>query len=224
MYALIAIYVFFVIGNLIISAPKILKGIKEKTMDEPSGDIVALIFLFVPIFNAMIFLFFFIPIVAPWIKKTIISAKKKKHPQIVSLNILKNIHKQFELESNKYFGPNKKTPQILETYVTNLDTINDYLKNNYQKTNISYILLSYEVTFKKVLESLQESEEFNNITRNKILASTHKIIDKFYDEILKIENKKIEIENMSEETIRNRIIKELESDRMYHQKKTSKVS
>jgi hypothetical protein len=160
-----------------------------------------------------------------------------KHPELASFDSLLEIRKYYmsddklkcDVEScnNKYCNNEKhwtssKKPVIyLKEFKRNLSEVLEFLENNHNKSNVPHILLTYELTFTKILSILKESKKVNNRTTDEVLVAAKKSIDFFISEIQQVIKALNEIEVETEVVINKRYIDELEMDTNYHQERNT---
>mgnify|MGYP003483097695 CR=1 FL=1 len=210
------LHIIITILCFIIIIPSFIKEAKNDS-ELRSAGLVILILMICPIFNLMT-LCFILKEEYPNVKKKIEKRKyAKKHPELVSLNILKDICKIYSdnLTNNKDTDSRK----TIIAFVNKLNSLIDTLETNHKKPDYARILSLYELSFALIKSTLEESKLVNEELTNELLLISKESIEQAMVEVQGLSDKETRMKNESNEVIRNSFINGLREDQAYHKKR-----
>lgn len=215
------LYWFSLILSLIIYIPILIIEERENE-EEPEhfyNILYCVIVAMLPLLNTLLIILGFLILIIKITRKIYVNTTKiiktKKHPETEAIILLEEIYKFYEVECKK-----NKVPKEIRKFKRNLKNIIKFLTNNHRGKNVSNLLFTYEITFKKILNAFNTSESFNDVNKRNILLISHKAIEMFELEIEQIKRKSAKMEEIINKTLTTRLIDELKGDRLYHQVST----
>ena len=213
----ISVSIIITLLNFIIVLPLFLKEIKEDPKFKEATLIIFISF-FIPILNGIL-LFLVLKDEYPIFRDNRKKKKfEKKHPELVSLNILKDIHNiYFDKIANIKDNDSKKTLIIIEN---KLNYLVDILEAKHIKSEYSRILSLYELTLALIVSTIKESEQINAEITNEVLLVSKDSIEQIFLEVQQLENIEVNLENKSNEVIRKSLIDKIKEDQEYHRRRT----
>jgi hypothetical protein len=214
---MIGIHIIITILNFIFVLPTFLKEVKNEPEHVTPLYILSFLIVIFPIFNLYV-LIYFLKNNYPEFKEKLAKRKfKKKHPELISLNILKDIREIYSDHLTKDIDT-KSRKTIIE-FVDMLHSLINILETNHQQAEFARILSLYELSFALIQSTLKESKLINDELTNELLLISKESIEQAIVETQEIIEKEIRVENESNEVIRNNLINGLKEDQAYHKKR-----
>jgi hypothetical protein len=203
------------------------KDIKKEYLDEETKSILNdFTIVFFPFINLLFTLLMIAGIISILVDHSKVIGKEKpvkfkekkrnkklfkKNPELSSVQLLEKIY--FEYESQlKNFEVAKANKLWILNFNQNLKMLIEDLKQSHNKPKISQLLLTYEVTFARILSILNESKEIEKELFEDLLFVSKDSIDYFIEEVQNLNKLENELFNESKETTRKRFIEELKVD------------
>jgi hypothetical protein len=228
----IIVYFIVSIANVILFVPNFWKKSKAEIDFDVVRTICHMIFFFlVPNVNFIAFIMFSLNKLSKPSEKI-----SKKNPELISLNILKNIRDLYRTELS-FYGWEEEDFQLeadctdvqRRTFSKMFELENELsiliigLENTHSNPEIARLLLDNEIMFIRIYTIIKESESINNILTTELLMLSQDSLMLFISEFVKIKEDEEKKHKKAEETTRKRLIGELQEEFQY-QKDRTKVS
>jgi type III secretory pathway component EscU len=223
------IYFTFVILNIIFIVPLFLKDLKDGKINGSFEYFAIFFIVLVPILNIVSIVYFTNDFISYFkeVKKEKNDLKKekknlKKHPELASIEVLKNIREFLIQEDSK----GKDVSESI-LFVNDLYHLIDALNTNHHNTDIKNLLLENEITLARSLSIIKESTKINTENDGKLILYFKEILEHFSKEVYTIIensiNKENELQKDTEKAILSRLTEEMIEEREF-QKKRSFIS
>jgi hypothetical protein len=135
-------------------------------------------------------------------------------PETISFETLLRI-----LHSYRSSNKNKEFKTFIDKTQHNIDVI----KQNLNEIDYNELLMNYEFTFARIESIIEESNNLNNDAYNKVLISSIEVIDSFLEKCQLLTEKKIKIEQETEKAILNRLLSEINEEKVLLNRKSPKI-
>jgi hypothetical protein len=203
------------------------KDIKKDYLDEETKSILDdFTITFFPFINLLFTLFIIVGIISILVDHSKAVGKEKpvkfkekkrnkklfkKNPELSSISTLEKIQFEYKIQLLN-LDVSKASNLWILNFNQNLLILIEDLKKNHTKPKITQLLLTYEVTFARILSILNESNEIEKELYDELLFVSKDSINYFIEEVQNVNKLENELFNESKETTRKRFIEELKSD------------
>jgi hypothetical protein len=137
--------------------------------------------------------------------------KMKLHPGERSLESLKEIYFHYR---------NWNKASEYKVFIEKLDDIFNTLETKCTEPDYRDLLSRYEFTFARTNSIVEESSNFKESVRNKILNTSKELLEGFVEEFYVLLEKEKDMEDQTEEVISTRFLQELEEEKIIQSKQT----
>jgi hypothetical protein len=227
----IIFYAIVTLANVILFVPDFWKKNKAEIDFDPVRTIFTMVFFFLaPNVNFIAFILFSLDKLSKPSKKV-----SKKNPELISLNILRNVHDLYKSELSFYEWDEENfrsdtgcTDEQSESFSKMIEleeklaTFIFSLENTHSHPKIAHLLLENEIMFTRIFTIIKESKNINNILTIELLMISQDSLVLFMEQYEQIKNNEEKNNKEAEETTRKRLIDELQEE-IRHQKNRLKI-